>query len=43
MVIGLKLALVFVGLLVWMLPTGRFSEAGKWTFIVALAAWLFGH
>ena len=40
MVIGLKLALVLVGLVVWLIPS-RFSDCGKWTYIVALAAWLF--
>ena len=40
MVIGLKLALVLVGLVVWLIPS-RFSDVGKFTYIVALAAWLF--
>jgi hypothetical protein len=39
MVIGLKLGLVLVGLVVWLIPS-RFSDVGKWTYIVSLASWL---
>ena len=39
MVVSLTLILILVGLVVWMVPS-RFSEVGKWTFIIALAAFL---
>jgi len=40
MVVSLSLVLVVVGLVVWLIPS-RFSEVGKWTYVVALAAYLW--
>jgi hypothetical protein len=45
MVLTLPLILVLIGLILWATPfTGSAAflrEVGKWTYIVALAAWLW--